>query len=318
VVRAPSITLNPTLDQSVVDQAFADDPALAAAEWMAEFRTDIEGFVDYEVAAACVGGHHEMAPLSQHRYHAFVDPSGGSSDSFTMGIAHKEADRIVIDAVHERKAPFDPETCIDDFCVTLKQYRVTRVVGDRYAGEFPREQFRKRSIAYVCSEKTKSDLYRDLLPLINSGRIVLPKSDRLLNQLCGLERRTARSGRDSIDHAPGGKDDTANALAGVANLIVLAERRQNTGGGVSTYGSVGVSAFGEDAREAEAEPEPFDRALLPKTADQVCAAKLEAWKAGASRNQIVADLRDYRRASGELSTYKICNEAIQEILKNAR
>jgi hypothetical protein len=32
---------------------------------------------------------------------------------------------------------------------------------------------------------------------------------RLIAQLCGLERRTARSGKDSIDHAPGADDDIA-------------------------------------------------------------------------------------------------------------
>ena len=79
--------------------------------------------------------------------------------------------------------------------------------------------FRKRAISYECSEKPKSDLFRDLLPMLNSGRIVLPKSDRLVNQLCGLERRTARSGKDSIDHAPGGHDDLANSVAGAADLI---------------------------------------------------------------------------------------------------
>jgi hypothetical protein len=36
----------------------------------------------------------------------------------------------------------------------------------------------------------------------------------LANQLCGLERRTARGGRDSIDHAPGAHDDLANCVAG--------------------------------------------------------------------------------------------------------
>jgi hypothetical protein len=39
---------------------------------------------------------------------------------------------------------------------------------------------------------------------------------RLLTQLVGLERRTARGGRDSIDHAPGAHDDLANAVAGLA------------------------------------------------------------------------------------------------------
>jgi hypothetical protein len=43
----------------------------------------------------------------------------------------------------------------------------------------------------------------------------------LISQLHGLERRTARGGRDSIDHAPGAHDDVANAVAG-ALVIALA------------------------------------------------------------------------------------------------
>jgi hypothetical protein len=38
---------------------------------------------------------------------------------------------------------------------------------------------------------------------------------RLGAQLVALERKTARSGKDSVDHTPGAKDDVANAAAGV-------------------------------------------------------------------------------------------------------
>ena len=107
---------------------------------------------------------------------------------------------------------------VDDFANLIRSYGILRVTGDRYAGEWPREQFIKRGITYICAEKTKSDLYRDLLPLLNSGRIVLPKSDQLVHQMTGLERRTSRAGKDSIDHAPGSKDDVANAVAGAADL----------------------------------------------------------------------------------------------------
>ena len=68
--------------------------------------------------------------------------------------------------------------------------------------------------------RPKSDLYVDLLPLLNSRRIELLDHPRLVTQLCGLERRTARGGRDSIDHGPGGHDDLANAIAGVAALAL--------------------------------------------------------------------------------------------------
>ena len=71
-----------------------------------------------------------------------------------------------------------------------------------------------RGIFYAPAEKTKSELYRDLLPIINSGAVDLIEHDRLMMQLTSLERRTARGGRDSIDHAPGAHDDVANAVAG--------------------------------------------------------------------------------------------------------
>ena len=46
---------------------------------------------------------------------------------------------------------------------------------------------------------------------------------RAIAQLVSLERRTARGGRDSIDHAPGTHDDLANAIAG---LVVRAGGKQ--------------------------------------------------------------------------------------------
>jgi hypothetical protein len=91
-------------------------------------------------------------------------------------------------------------------------------VGDRYAGEWPREAFRKLGIEYEPSEKPKSLLYGEALPLLNAGRCELLDLPRLIAQFCGLERRTARGGRDSIDHAPGAHDDTANAVAGALVL----------------------------------------------------------------------------------------------------
>ena len=65
----------------------------------------------------------------------------------------------------------------------------------------------------------RSELYLALLPLLNSGKVDLLDNPRLVSQLCGLERRTARSGKDSIDHAPGQHDDIANAVAGACVLV---------------------------------------------------------------------------------------------------
>jgi hypothetical protein len=220
VWQADTRTMNASVPQALIDQHLADDPARAGAEWLAQFRTDVEGFVIREVVEACIGDHVEMAPLSTLSYFGFVDPSGGSADSFTVAVSHTEDERAVVDAVREITPPFSPDAVIEEFATLLKSYRIVSISGDRYAGEFPRELFRKYGIEYACSEKPKSDLYRDLLPLLNSGRVTLPRNDRLVAQLVGLERRTARSGKDSIDHGPGAHDDIANVIAGAASLAI--------------------------------------------------------------------------------------------------
>jgi hypothetical protein len=214
-----SRTLNPSLPQRVVDRALEKDRTRATAEYLAEFRTDVEGFVALEVVESCVGDHREMLPAAGVTYRAFVDPSGGSEDAMTLAIAHKTTtpdERVIVDAVREVRPPFSPSAVVDDFAVLLQRYRISKVVGDHYGGEFVKEPFRKHGISYELCKQPKSDLYRDLLPRLNSGQIVLPRHDRLVAQICGLERRTGRSGKDSIDHAPNGHDDLANAVAGAA------------------------------------------------------------------------------------------------------
>lgn len=216
VARAPSRTMNPTLPQRVVDQAMERDPASARAEYLAEFRSDIETFVAREIVEACVvPGRVELPYLSEHRYRAFVDPSGGSSDAMTLAIGHIEGDVAVVDAIRERRPPFSPESVVAEFAELMRDYRISRVEGDRYGGEWPRERFAVHRITYSPGAKPRSDLYRDLLPLLNSMRVELPDHPRLVAQFCSLERRTARGGRDSIDHAPGAHDDIANAVAGL-------------------------------------------------------------------------------------------------------
>jgi len=221
--QAATRTMNPSVPQRVLDAAMDRDPASAAAEYGAQFRSDIEGFVSRETVLACVApGVFERPRIAGANYSAFTDPSGGSADSFTLAIAHKEGDGAILDAVRERKPPFNPSDVVGEYAALLKSYGITSVTGDRYAGEWPREQFRKHGIQYEPSPKPKSDLYRDLLPLLNSKRADLLDNDRLLNQVVGLERRTARGGKDSIDHAPGQHDDMANAVAGA--LATLSDK----------------------------------------------------------------------------------------------
>ena len=216
VWKASTEIMHPDIDPEIIRKAYEDDPEAAAAEYGGEFRRDIESFVPRETVEACaILGRRELPPSSDITYRAFVDPSGGSQDSMTLAIAHDGESVAVVDAVRERRPPFSPADVVEEFATLLKSYRVTTVTGDRYAGEWPREQFRNHGIEYAVATRTKSDMYRDLLPILNSGQVELLDHKRMITQLSSLERRTARGGRDSIDHAPGAHDDVANAVAGV-------------------------------------------------------------------------------------------------------
>jgi hypothetical protein len=218
--QAATRVMNPSVPQSFIDSAAEDDPSAAAAEYGAQFRSDVESFISREaIEAVTTPNVFERGHISGQRYYAFNDPSGGSSDSMTMAIAHLEHRNtekvVIVDAIREVRAPFSPEAVVDEFATLLKIYGITAVCGDRYAGQWPRERFKVHGINYEVSEKTKNDIYRDLLPIINSRQCDLLDHKRLFGQLVSLERRTARGGRDSIDHPPGAHDDIANSVAGV-------------------------------------------------------------------------------------------------------
>jgi hypothetical protein len=224
VAKGSSKQFNPSLPQGVVDRAYERDAASASAEYGGEWRRDIDDYISLEVVSGCRVGIIERAPATSHvsNYVGFVDPSGGSQDAFALCVGHYESskDTVIVDCLREVTPPLSPEQTVQDFSRTLKSYHINKIVGDRYAGQWPVELFAKFGITYEQSAAPKSDLYRDLLPLLNSRRVELLDNAKLVSQLCSLERRTARGGRDSIDHPPGGHDDLANVVAGLCSVAV--------------------------------------------------------------------------------------------------
>lgn len=227
VIKADTRTMNPTVPQRVIDRAMEIDPLAAAAEYGAEFRSDVGSFLDADlVQHAIEPGRRERAPQDRFRYFAFTDPSGGIHDSFTLGIAHAEGERYVLDLCRSVKPPFDPSSVVKEFSALLRSYRVYEVTGDRYSGKWVRESFSKCGITYRHSELTKSELYLESLPLFSQGSIDLLDLPPLTVELMQLERRTSRNGRDSVDHPPQGRDDLANACCGALTLCSQQGRHQ--------------------------------------------------------------------------------------------
>ncbi|MBO6776142.1 MAG: hypothetical protein JJ897_11675 [Marinibacterium sp.] len=234
VAQAPSRTMNPTLPQRVVEDALRDDAARASAEYLAQFRTDVEAFLSLDQVQAA----QRTKPLELPRrdgvsYVAFTDPTGGGKDEYTLAIGHREGDRLVVDAVRGRKG--NPAAITADYAKVLKSYGVFRVAGDRYAGAWVPTEYSRHGINYEPASGTRSELYASFAPALNSGVVDLPPCDVLERQLVVLERKTTRGGRDIIDHACGAHDDRANAVAGV--VAELAKKRSDQVFGLLTDGN---------------------------------------------------------------------------------
>ncbi len=216
VIKAPSLALNPTIDPAIIEQALADDPEAARSEWLGEFRDDISGLIDSSaVEAVTIPGRLELVPVAGIGPFGFCDPSGGRLDSFTAAVAHRSADgKGILDAVIEIRPPFSPDAACQTVADFLRRWGLHSVTSDSYAAEWVAERFREHGITVVKSERTRSQIYLELVPLINAGRVELLDHTRMLTQLCSLERRLARSGREFVDAPRGGHEDLINAAAG--------------------------------------------------------------------------------------------------------
>jgi hypothetical protein len=216
VAQGASRDFNPSLPQATVDRAFERDPVAASAEYGGLFRSDLESFINRELIESAIDrGVLVRPPKDGVRYVAFADTASGTGrDAYTVGIAHAEDQAIVLDLAHEVRPPFNPQTATADVVKLLKSYRISTVVGDKYAAGFVIEAFAKHGVTYRYSVDDRSEIYLNALPLLTSGRARLLDNDRMLGQFCSLERRTSTSGRDKVDHPRDQHDDLANAIAG--------------------------------------------------------------------------------------------------------
>jgi hypothetical protein len=149
-------------------------------------------------------------------YVAFVDMSGGSSDDAVVAIGHRDGPRAVIDLAIDQgpRPPFNPRRAVERFAATLKEWGISQVTGDAYAGQTFRADFEEHGIHYVVTPYSASELYEGLEPELNAGEVSLPDVPRISEQLVGLVWRGGK-----IDHVAGEHDDFAAACAGVASLL---------------------------------------------------------------------------------------------------
>jgi hypothetical protein len=251
---APSQVMNPSLPARAVSKALEEDAAKARAEFLNIWREDLSDFIPIDVVDACTDwGVSERPPSGGIKYFAWADAAGGTGrDSFALAIAHRESkDRVlVLDRVIERKPRFIASAVVAEFAAILRQYKIAEVWGDAFAGGFHADAWAHHKIKFRPAERTTSENYLTLLPLLTQpGRTRLLHDPGLRHQLAGLERRVHGGDRESVSHA-----DTSNAhddiAAAAAGALVLAA----TAATYNFWAPLGLGPDGEPLEGSGAPP----------------------------------------------------------------
>jgi hypothetical protein len=243
VAAGSSKDFNSTISQKRIDRAYAEDPVAAQTEYGGIWRSDIEAFLSLEaVRAVVMPGVFELPPQPGRQYFGFCDPSGGSSDSMTLGIAFRtDEGGAVLVCLRETKPPFSPAAVVAEYVQVLRKYGCEEVYGDAYASQWVEEPFRNLEIRYRQADKNRSEIYLEAMAAINSKQVSLLYNPKLVQQLVSLERRTSRSGKDSVDHRANQHDDLANAGMGAVIYALASERRR----AVLHWGGIPSRSYGD-------------------------------------------------------------------------
>jgi hypothetical protein len=140
--------------------------------------------------------------------------SGGARDDAVLAIAHfdKAAGKTVLDLVISQTGspPFSAPAAVRKFAAILKQWGISKVRGDAYAGDTFGALFLECGIVFERTSRDKSTLYESLEPVLMAQVCELLDVAKLTEQLLTLI--VTRSGK--VDHQTGDHDDYANAVAG--------------------------------------------------------------------------------------------------------
>jgi hypothetical protein len=217
--------MNPRLPAKIIDKALADNPARARAEYLNVWREEGDDLFALDLLERCTDyGAVERPPRRSIRYFCYSDPASGTGkDSYALAIGHVEFDQaqtVWLDVVRERKPPFSPSAVIAEFVPLLRQYGITEVIGDRYAVGFHIDEWQRNGFVFKPCERTTSENYLGLLPLLLSGRGRLTDTAIGRSQLASLERIVQSGGRETVRHpqVDSAHDDVAAVIAGAMVL----------------------------------------------------------------------------------------------------
>ena len=240
VFQGDTLLFNPTYSDKKLQKLKKRKPLTYRTEHEAFFRTDLSAMYDPAMIDTAINPDRplEIPCREGVEYKCFVDVAGGGGkDSYSIGIGHLENEKAIVDVVRSRAPKFNPDELTSQYTDLVKRYKINKVYGDKFSGDWASNSWAKHDISYERSEKTKSELYLEAESPFNTERVDIPSKELAITQLKNLIRKTRSGGKDSVDTDSGQPEDEANVIAGVIWLLT---------GGKESGGACEISDVGID------------------------------------------------------------------------
>jgi len=248
VFQGDTLLFNPTYSEKKLAKLKKRKPLTYRTEHEAFFRTDLSAMYDPAMIDKAINPDRplEIPVVKGIEYQAFVDVAGGGGkDSYSLAIGHLENEKVIVDLVRSRAPKFNPDEVTSQYCDLVKVYKISKVYGDKFSGDWASNSWAKHDINYERSEKTKSELYLEAESPFNTERVDLPGKELPITQLKNLIRKTRSGGKDSVDTDSNQPEDEANVIAGVIWLLTGGEES----GGAFAVPDVGLSEIFSEGDE---------------------------------------------------------------------
>jgi hypothetical protein len=224
-VHGETLFINPTVDPDFLESERNRDPDNYSREFQAEFAESVSAFFPSDKLLECFRLPGDVKPDHKYRYYAAVDQSGlTGADRFAFSISHRSKEEIFVDILRSWQTK-SGSAIIAEIATICKDYNITSVAVDRYAGGWVREAFEREGLA-VEIRPLLPEVYINMKSLVISGSVLLPDHRGLRQGLLRTNAFYSRSNRLSIGHERSSEGHGDEADSAATAIFLASSKRQ--------------------------------------------------------------------------------------------
>jgi hypothetical protein len=217
----PTKFLNPRITDEELAREQFEDPESFDREFLAKWGAagDHKPFGREMVEACTDHGRIAVPPKAGNDYVARID-AAFKRDTFPLGIAHREGERVVVDLIHSwkpagPKRPLDDKVVVAEIVEILRPYGIGTVIGDQFCDVPLKTEFARHGIGFIERAVTEASKYQEYTNLASAmrGKLVsLPDQEDIRADLTGLIKSGKSIGAPKLRNR---HDDISTVIRGL-------------------------------------------------------------------------------------------------------